>query len=124
MTWAEDWARQRPARLRSPRALSTATWTTWVRRERYVNVVRLAVALIVAVSWAGAYLHHRGPQHHHRAGPSRRVRLLRERRGLDLFGDVAIRVEPDVGDELGQAVDGDLVPHVAGAEPAADMSLR
>jgi len=59
LTWAEDWARQRAGQAPLTQGFIDRYLDNAIYPERYVDVVRLAVALIVAISWAGAYRRHR-----------------------------------------------------------------
>ena len=56
LTWAENWARQRAGQPAPTAGFVDRYLDNVIYPERYVNLVRLAIAAIVAVSWAGAYL--------------------------------------------------------------------
>lgn len=60
LTWAEDWARQRAGQAPLTAGFVDRYLDNVIYPERYVNLVRLGMALVVAVSWAGAYLRWRG----------------------------------------------------------------
>jgi hypothetical protein len=56
LTWAEDWARQRSGQAPLTAGFVDRYLDNVIYPERYVNLVRLGMALVVAVSWIGAYL--------------------------------------------------------------------
>ncbi|HEX6870194.1 MAG TPA: DUF2784 domain-containing protein [Micromonosporaceae bacterium] len=56
LTWAEDWARQQAGMAPLTTGFVDRYLDNVIYPDRYVHVVRLAVAVIVAVSWVGAYL--------------------------------------------------------------------
>ena len=55
LTWAETWARQQAGQPALTQGFVDRYLDNVIYPDRYVNVARLMVALIVAVSWAGAY---------------------------------------------------------------------
>lgn len=56
LTWAEDGARRLAGQGPLEQGFIDRYLDDVIYPERYVDVVRLVVALVVAVSWAGAYL--------------------------------------------------------------------
>jgi hypothetical protein len=55
LTWAENWARQRAGEPVLTAGFIDHYLTNVIYPARYVNLVRLAIAVVVAVSWLGAY---------------------------------------------------------------------
>jgi Protein of Unknown function (DUF2784) len=55
LTWAENWARQRAGEPALTQGFVDRYLDNVIYPERYINIARLVVALVVAVSWAGAY---------------------------------------------------------------------
>ncbi len=56
LTWAEDWARQKAGQGRLTAGFVDRYLDNVIYPDRYVNLARLAIALVVAVSWAGAFI--------------------------------------------------------------------
>jgi hypothetical protein len=56
LTWAEDWARQQAGQTRLTAGFVDRYLDNVIYPERYVNVARVAVALVVGGSWLGAYV--------------------------------------------------------------------
>jgi hypothetical protein len=59
LTWLEDWAREQAGMTRNSAGFVDRYLDNVIYPERYVNVARAAVALVVGVSWAGALIRHR-----------------------------------------------------------------
>ncbi len=55
LTWAEDWARRKAGQGPLTAGFVDRYLDNVIYPDRYVNLARLAVALVVAVSWIGAY---------------------------------------------------------------------
>lgn len=56
LTWAENQVRQLDGQPPLTRGFIDRYIDNVIYPERYVNLVRLGVALVIAVSWAGAFL--------------------------------------------------------------------
>jgi Protein of Unknown function (DUF2784) len=56
LTWLEDWARRRAGLTRLGQGFVDRYLDNVIYPERYVNVARLGLALVVAVSYLGAFL--------------------------------------------------------------------
>jgi uncharacterized protein DUF2784 len=56
LTWLENWARQREGRPAAVRGFIDRYVEGVIYPERYVNLARLLVAVVVVVSWLGGYL--------------------------------------------------------------------
>jgi cytochrome c-type biogenesis protein CcmH/NrfG len=56
LTWAEDWARRRAGQGPPTEGFVDRYLDNVIYPDRYVNLARLVVALVVAGSWVGAYL--------------------------------------------------------------------
>jgi Protein of Unknown function (DUF2784) len=56
LTWLENWARQREGRPPAVRGFIDRYIDGVIYPARYVNEARLAVAVLVLVSWTGGYL--------------------------------------------------------------------
>jgi hypothetical protein len=64
LTWVEDWARERAGQTRPTAGFVDRYLDNVIYPERYVDVVRAAVALVVGVSWAGAFVRWRRRDDH------------------------------------------------------------
>jgi hypothetical protein len=56
LTWAEDWARRRAGQGPLTQGFVDRFLDGVIYPERYVNLVRAALALVVVGSWVGAYV--------------------------------------------------------------------
>ncbi len=56
LTWAESWARRHAGQAAPTRGFIDRYLTNVVYPERYVDLVRVLVALVVLASWIGWYL--------------------------------------------------------------------
>ena len=56
LTYAENWARERAGMTRLTQGFVDRFLDNVIYPAQYVNVARLAVAIVVGVSWAGVYL--------------------------------------------------------------------
>lgn len=56
LTWAENWARQRAGEVVPTSGFVDRYLENVIYPPRYVNEARAVVALVVLVSWVGAYL--------------------------------------------------------------------
>ncbi len=85
LTWAENWARGRAGEPEPTRGFIDRYLTGVIYPARYVDLVRIAVALVVLVSWIGWY--HRRPWYRRRPGRRERheiaARWTRDRAALD-----------------------------------------
>jgi len=64
LTYVEDWARERAGERGLTQGFVDRYLDNVIYPERYVNLVRLGVAVVVGVSWLGAYLTWRSRRAH------------------------------------------------------------
>ncbi len=70
LTWAEDWARQKAGQTHLTEGFVDRYLDNVLYPERYVNLVRIAMAAVVGGSWLGAFLIVRARRRHDRSpGP-------------------------------------------------------